>query len=122
VVSGTISAPAALPAGAEIVVRIIDILPPDEFSRANLPLGDRGALPPIERVLGEHRQTLPGMATDPVPFRIEFSAEDSRLRQGLNLDVRITHDGRVRYRTISAHLLTPASAPYPQHVTVQPLE
>jgi uncharacterized lipoprotein YbaY len=124
VLTGGVRAPAALPAGAEVVVRVVDttMTAPPTTMKNDLPIADRGRPVPAERILGEYRQKLMAGTIDPVPFKIEYHAEDSELRRGLNVDVRVTFDGRVRYRTISAHVLTLGSAPYPQEVLVQPLE
>jgi uncharacterized lipoprotein YbaY len=46
----------------------------------------------------------------PVPFRIEFSADDALLRRGVNLEARISVAGRLRYTTTLAHPLTLANA------------
>jgi uncharacterized lipoprotein YbaY len=124
VLTGAVRAPAALPAGAEVVVRVVDTATssPPTMMNNDLPIVDRGRPIPAERILGESRQKLTAGTIDPVPFQIEYHAEDSELRRGLNVDVRVTIDGRVRYRTISAHVLTLGSAPFPQEVPVQPLE
>jgi hypothetical protein len=125
VLRGTVNVPSTLPSGTEILIRLVD---PEATAvavpvgREGLPLGDRGRLPAVERVLGEHRQTLEAMTTEPVPFALEYRAHDDELRHGLNLDVRISYSGRVRFRTISAHVVTLASSPFPQLVAVQPLE
>jgi uncharacterized lipoprotein YbaY len=121
VLRGTVTAPSTLPAGAEIVVRLVDVAPVS-IARTDLPLGDRPTAVPVERLLGEFRQTLAAMRAEPLPFEIAYRAEDSELRHGLNVDVRITFGGRLRFRTISAHVVTLASSPFPQDVAVQPLD
>ena len=88
----------------------------------DVPLADRPTAAPVERVLGEFRQTLNAMRSEPLPFEIAYRADDSELRRGLNVDVRITFGGRMRFRTINAHVLTLASSPFPQEIAVQPLE
>jgi uncharacterized lipoprotein YbaY len=120
VLRGTVSAPSALPAGAVVVVRLVDALGA-AISRGDVPLADRPTAVPVERVLGEFRQTLTAMRSEPLPFEIAYRAEDAELRRGLNVDVRITFGGRMHFRTISAHVLTLASSPFPQDVAVQPL-
>jgi hypothetical protein len=123
VLTGSVRAPAALPAGTEIVVRVVDPSPSmTPAIRSELPIVDRGRPAPSERILGEYRHTLTTPTIDPVPFKVEYHVDDTELRQGLNVDVRISHDGRVRYRTISAHVITLASSPFPQEVPVQALE
>jgi hypothetical protein len=36
--------------------------------------------------------------------------------------VRVTQDGKLRYRTLNAHLVTLASAPYPHDVAVEQVQ
>jgi len=126
VVTGTVNFRAPLPPGAEIQVRVIDASAA-EFARAtprnDLPLGDRAKVPaPSERVLGEQKITLASATRDPVPFRIEFQADDALLRHGLNLDARISHGGRVRHRMINAHAITLSSVRFPQELDLEPVQ
>jgi len=125
VLNGVVSLHAALPAGTEILVRLLDITPSEKVAMnpgAELPLGNRGRPLPVERVLGEYRRTLDALVTESVPFQIEYQADDSQLRHGLNVDVRITFGGRVRYRTINAHVVTLASSPFRHEVEVQAVQ
>jgi uncharacterized lipoprotein YbaY len=46
-------------------------------------------------VLGSQTVTNPGTA--PVPFRVEYHAEDALLRLGLNIEVRVSYGGKVQY-------------------------
>jgi uncharacterized lipoprotein YbaY len=57
-----------------------------------------------------------------VPFRLAYYADDALLRRGLSLEVRISFGGRLRFRTINAHVVTLTSAQYKQDVSVQPVE
>lgn len=112
VVNGTINlrSDLTLPPDTVVVVRVIDTADVEQTHAAagsNLPVMDRGKAAPIERVLGE--KTIVAPAAVPIPFQVEFSADDSLLRHGLNLDVRVSFGGRVRYRTVSAYLLTLSS-------------
>lgn len=123
VLTGAVRFNATLPAGAEVVVRVIEP-PGNEPLRAaanDLPVAARPPMPRVERVLGEHRQTLASGTMQPVPFQIEYHAEDAALRRGLNVEARISIGGKVRYRTIHAHVLTLTSAPFKQDVSVQPV-
>lgn len=121
---GTVTSQATVPAGAEIVVRLIDPATAGEAIapvRSDLPLGDRARPPAIERPVGEYRIVLDAMTTEPVPFELEYRAEDTTLRHGLNVDVKISYGGRLRFRTLSAHVVTLASSPFPQDIAVQPV-
>lgn len=122
---GTIVVPAALPAGTEILVRLVDASPAEPATMApknDLPIPDRSR-PPLAgpQILGEQSQTLAAPATEPVPFQLDYHADDALLRHGLNVEARISFGGRVRYRTIQAHVVTLASSPFPQTVTVEAL-
>jgi uncharacterized lipoprotein YbaY len=123
VITGTVRSGTTLPAGAEVVVRLIATTTVE----SRRPAGDAPIAPGtttsqmVERVLGTHSQILPNGTTEPVPFRIEYYAEDAVLRRGLTLDARISVDGKVRYRSISAHLVTMSASAFPQVIEVQPL-
>jgi uncharacterized lipoprotein YbaY len=69
----------ALPADAVVTVRVID----------------SGALGMPPRVLGAQTITNPGAS--PVAFRVEYTAEDELLRQGLNIEARVSFGGKVQY-------------------------
>jgi len=124
VLSGTVNCPSALPAGAEVLVRVVAraaaeaVRPaaPNEF-----PLGARPEAVVGERVLGEQLLTLESLATEPVSFAVEYRAEDSLLRQGIKVEARVSYNGRVRFRTLNAHVVTLSSAPFRQEVVVQPV-
>ena len=127
VLTGTISAGAALPAGAEIVVRLLapalNVEPVRPGATAtDIPVVTRPTPQNVERVLGEHVQTLTAGTMEPVPFRIPYYAEDALLRRGLSLDVRVSVAGRIRFRTINAHVVTLSSAQYKQDVSVQAVD
>jgi uncharacterized lipoprotein YbaY len=112
VVSGTVNlrSDLTLPPDTVVVVRVIDPAeanPVRAVPGNDLPVMDRAQPVPTERVLGEKTITAP--AAVPIPFQVEFTADDSLLRHGLNLDVRVSFGGRVRYRTVSAYLLTLSS-------------
>lgn len=121
-VAGTIRGDVPLPAGAEIVVRVIETANRAAASvGAEIPVGDRAPPVPVaaQRVLAEQTQTLAAATNEPVPFRIEFEADDATLRRGLNIDARVSTAGRVRFRTVNAHVLTLGSVPFPHEVLVE---
>jgi uncharacterized lipoprotein YbaY len=125
VLTGTVNFGTPLPAGSEILVRIIDTTPA-ESTRApannDLAIGDRAKPVHMERVVGEQIQKIEVPISDPLPFRIEYFAEDSLLRRGLNVEARITAGGKVRFRTINAHVITLSSARLPQELSVQQVQ
>ncbi len=123
VLKGAVNFNTTVPAGAEVVVRLLE---PGGFERPRGPANDVpvAAQPTpqrTERVLGEFKRTLSAATMQPVPFQFEYRAEDAVLRRGLNVDVRVSVDGKVRLRTISAHVVTLASSPFSQEIWVQPV-
>jgi uncharacterized lipoprotein YbaY len=69
----------SLPAGTTVTVRVIDT--------------NTQGMPP--HVLGAQTITNPGVS--PIPFHVEFQAEDDLLRIGLNIEVRVSYGGKVQY-------------------------
>jgi hypothetical protein len=122
VLKGTIAAGENLPAGTEIVVRLIATAPRPPAGDSNLGTRTLGPAAATERVLGEQRQILAAFTTAAVPFQVEYQADDALLRRGVNIDARISVGGKLRFRTINAHVVTLSSAPYPQEVAVQPVQ
>jgi uncharacterized lipoprotein YbaY len=124
-VAGTITmaADVVFPPDAELVVRVIDTTPRDRPTPppgVDVPIADRGRAVVSEVVLGEQIIRAPGHK--PIPFRVEFRADDATMRRGVNIDARISEGGKVRYRTLNAHLVTLGSVPYPHEVVVEPLQ
>ena len=124
VLTGAINFNTSIPVGAEIVVRVLEPLR-NELPRTvetNVPVTSQPTVQRTERVLGELRKVVLEATMQPVPFAVEYRAEDALLRRGLNVDVRVTFGGKVRLRTIHAHVVTLASSPFKQEVWVQPLQ
>jgi hypothetical protein len=123
VLNGTVSTGVALPAGTEIMVRIIAPtgMAPGQPAVSDIPIA-RQSPAGTERILGEQVQTLAAPAAEAVPFRIEYDADDALLRRGVNLEARVYYNGRVRFRTVNAHVVTLTSAPYPQSMVLQAVE
>lgn len=109
-----------LPPDAEVVVRLIDpsgaSLAPSVAAR-DLPVADRARVTPVPAVLAE--QTIKPSGPGPVPFRLEFIAEDGLLRRGLNLEARVSYGGGVRLRTVTTRAVTLTSVSDPQRVWVE---
>lgn len=124
VVSGTITmtSDVQFPPDAELVVRVIEhtTVERTRLAGAEAPVVDNNPAPKIERVLGEQVIRAPG--AKPIPFRVEFRADDATLRRGLNIDARLSQGGKLRYRTLNAHLLTLGSVSYPHEVVVEPVQ
>jgi uncharacterized lipoprotein YbaY len=125
VLLGTVTAGTTLPAGAEISVRLIaqpSAMEPAAGAKADLPVMARPSAPATEHVLGEFVQTLAAAASEPVPFKIDYFADEMQLRRGLNLEARVSVGGRLKFRTINAYAVTFGSASYPQNVVVQAVQ
>jgi uncharacterized lipoprotein YbaY len=110
-----------LPPNTEVVVRIVQNSTVEHAAKGDLPIAAASAAREMpERVLAEQVIRAPGV--QPVPFQLEYRADDATLRHGLNVDVRVSFAGKVRYRTLNAHLLTLSSAPFPHTVWVQAVQ
>lgn len=96
---------AALPAGSEITVRVVD--------------GSIAGMPP--QVLGSQTVHNPGGGA-PIEFRVEYRAEDWLLRQGLNIEVRVSYGGKVRYYNRNRYAVTLGNAADIHRITVNPVE
>lgn len=122
-VNGTVEFRSAmtLPDDAVVVVRIVDMAGTEQKRSAasrDLPIGERAKTEPVPEVLGE--QTIKGLKGNSVPFHIEFVADDDLLRHGINIDARISSGGKVRFRTVNAHVVTLGNVEYPHAVWVEP--
>jgi uncharacterized lipoprotein YbaY len=105
ILTGTVETrdPMLLPRDAVAMVRVLD------SSRADMP----------PQVLGDVEIRNPGAT--PIPFRIEYRADDALLLRGLNVEARISYDGKVRYSTLNQVGLTMRNAMDPHRVTVNAL-
>lgn len=124
VLNGVVNLRATVPAGTQVLVRVVDRSNRDleRPTQKDLPIADRVKPQPVERVLGEHTQTLAAATGGPVPFRIEYHADDATLRRGLHVEARVSVEGRVRHRNVSAHVVTLASSPYKQEIAADPVQ
>lgn len=105
VVTGTVNLRVLtdLPADASVLVRVVD----GARTEASL------------RVLGE--QSLTRAGNPPVAFRVEFKADDLRLRRGLNLEARVSFGGQLRYYNINAVGLSAGNIDRPVVIVVDPV-
>lgn len=122
VIAGTVIIPgeSPLPADAVVLVRLIDLVASTPVRRTtanDLPVADRPKADPVPQVLGE--QTISGGGTSRVAFRIEYRADDTMLRHGLNLEARVSYGGRVRFRTVTFRAVTLGNANDPHFVSVE---
>ncbi len=89
-------------------------LPPNSVVTVRLlNVGEAGA---PANVLGEQKIENPG--PPPVPFKIEYYADDSVLRRGLQLEARIAVGGKLRFYNVSSHVVTLSNATDPHEIWV----
>ncbi len=121
VLRGSVLVGQALPAGTEILVRIVAPAGAAPAAATDLAV-PRPQVAGGERILGEFVQTLAAPAAEAVPFQIEFEADDALLRRGVNLEGRVFFNGRVRFRTVNAHAVTANSVHFPQGLVLQAVD
>jgi uncharacterized lipoprotein YbaY len=92
----------ALPADTTVTVRVLDT--------------SSVGVPPV--VLGSETITNPGVA--PIAFRVVYRAEDAALRQGLNVEARVSYGGKVRYYNVYKYAVTLGNAADEQRISVIP--
>lgn len=122
IINGTVVIRTAVPAGAEVTVRLVDL---NARETTRNPLSEMTTTAPqpatTERIVAEKTFAIGAQTTEAIPFQLAYSASEAELRHGLNLEARISHGGKVRHRTINAHVVTLSSAPFPHELTVEPL-
>jgi uncharacterized lipoprotein YbaY len=91
-----------LPTGATATVRVVD----------------ESAIGAPPNVLGS--QTLDRLDAPPYTFRVEYRADDDLLRRGLNIEVRVSYGGEVRYYNHNRYAVTFGNATDPHRVGVEP--
>lgn len=124
VVTGTVNVRMDLmpPPDSEVSVRLVE---PSEITSAptaagqGVVIGQQGTRAQPEVVVAE--QVIRAPAAMPVPFRLEFHADDATLRRGLNIEARISWGGRIRFRTVESQVVTQMSVGQPQTVWVEPV-
>lgn len=92
----------ALPADAEITVRVVDT--------------SAIGMPP--EVLGS--QTIRNPGTAPISFRVEYRAEDEVLRRGLNIEARISFGGKIRYFNLNRYVVALGNVSDAHRINVNP--
>lgn len=110
------------PPDSQIVVRLVappDVTAEPAVAAGDMVLGERGSRERPEQVVAE--QIIKAPSSMPVPFRIEFSADDARLRRGLNVEARISWGGQVRFRNTEAIAVTLSTVNSPITIWVEPL-
>jgi hypothetical protein len=131
VLVGTVSYSGTIPDNAEVLVRVVDRNPPP--ANAN-PLTPPGQMPQFNRpvtatisteaVVAQQElgvQIIKHPGPSPVPYRIEYRAEDEVLRHGVNIEVRISYDGRVRMFNSNQYSVTLPDVKDPHPVEADPM-
>jgi len=88
-------------------------LPPDARVSVRVVDNDSGSLP---KVLGFVDIVSPG--APPIPFRLEFSADDTRMRHGLNLQARVAYGGQVHFANVEQYVVTLGNEQDPHRIWV----
>jgi uncharacterized lipoprotein YbaY len=115
-----------LPPGTEVVVRVIDQTPPNPnavnmMAGSTMPMTTQpnvAATAPGPEVLGE--QTITNPTSVPVPYSVEYHAEDDALRRGLAIEVRVSIGGTVRYFNATQYAVTLSDVSDPHDISVEP--
>lgn len=92
-------------------------LPPDSVVTVRVVDESTTGAPP--QVLGS--QTLKNPGSTPIGFRVVYRAEDDVLRRGLNIEARVSVDGKVRYFNMNHYALNFGNAAEPHRITVSPI-
>jgi uncharacterized lipoprotein YbaY len=115
-----------LPPGTEVRVSVVDETPPnpavvDVATSSTMPTFNRqnaAAAAPGPEVLGE--QTIRDPGTPPVAFRVEYTADDDRLRHGLAIQVRVSYGGSVRFFNATQYAVTLGDVTDVHRISVEP--
>lgn len=102
-VTGTVSftEPATLPSDAVIVVRVLETSRKDGMSR----------------IIGE--QVIKGGGNSPIPYKVEFRAEDALVQRGMNIEARVAYDGKVQLFNGNTYAITPTDLSTPKEIVVE---
>ncbi len=127
VLDGTIelsTGAAVLPDDAVVLVRVVDAVSPS--ARPLVAAADptmKRPIPPADmpaEVLGE--QTIRHPSAYPIPFHVEYQAEAEQLRHGLNIEARISYEGRVRYANLDHYAIGLNDYTQPKVIRLEPSE
>ena len=125
VVTGTVNVRMDLmpPPDAELVVRLID--PPDvttapASAARDLVIGERGSRENPEAIVAQ--QVIRAPSAMPAGFRLEFSADETQLRRGFNIEARLSWGGRLRFRNVEAQVVTLGNANSPIAIWMEPVQ
>lgn len=123
VLKGAVVSRTGFPAGAEVVVRLIDTSGPLQAPRTGVeqPVPDRPRPPAMDRVVGEFVHQVAAPTSDPLAFQIEYRVGEALLRRGLSLEARVSQGGRIQARSINSQVVTLASSPYRHEIFVEPV-
>lgn len=116
VATGTVALPdgAALPPDAVMVIRIVDPNPVPTQAPLATSAAPKMNLPP--EIVAE--QTFRDLGASPIPFRVEYSADDDELRRGLSIEARISFAGRLQYSNLTRYTIGLSDAGDPHQISV----
>ncbi len=102
VVRGTVDFHPVAPYGkVSVLVRMVDVTHSDSV------------------VIGE--QTIDTTEKPPVAFKITYTADQIEPPKRVQLDVRVSVDGKLRYYNINSYAVTPMNADREIHIWVEPI-
>lgn len=99
-------------------IRLADATDLPAHSTATVRVVDESVIGAPPNIVGS--QTLEDLGAPPFAFRVEYRADDNLLRHGLNIEVRVSYGGAVRYYNRNRYAVTLGNAADPHRVTVDP--
>jgi hypothetical protein len=131
VLVGTVSYTGKIPDDAEVLVRVVDPNPPPANANSLTPPGQMPLLnQPVTATMAANAtigpqelgvQIIRHPGASPLPYRVEYRAEDEVLRRGLNIEVRISYDGRVHMFNSNQYSVTLSDVKDPHPVEADPM-
>ena len=109
-----------LAADLVVVIRVVDPTGITEMPPAQVlgsPSAAQSAAGMPSKVLGE--QVIRNPERTPIPFRIEYTASDEQLRRGLNIEARVSSEGKLRYINGNSYSITLGSVGDPHTISVE---
>ena len=136
VVVGSVSFanPSVLPADAQILVRVMNphpqppgtgttsLTPPGQMPLLNQPITASAVVAASTQPEEVAEQSIKaGGLSSPVPYKIEYQAEDEVLRRGLNVEVRVSYSGRVQLFNSNQYSITLPDVKDPHDIEADPM-
>ena len=103
VISGTVTfaEPATVPAGAQMVIRVLDSTRADGMAK----------------IVAQEVFKVSGPS--PIAYKIEFRAEDALVQRGLSIEARIDFEGKAQLFNGNRYAITTANIAGPHEIVVE---